>query len=50
MGRVQVVLDDKLEAEVRKHTRKKGDISKFINEALHEWLKKNDKQYREAHI
>lgn len=40
MGRVQVVLEDKLEELVRKnYVERKGDISRIINEALRDWVK-----------
>jgi len=38
MGKVTVVLDDDVEELVRKQTRKKGDFSKIVNEALREKL------------
>ena len=38
MGKVTVVLDDDLEEKVRKLTRKKGDFSRIVNEALREKL------------
>ena len=43
MGRVQVVLDDDVEALLRNHIQKKGDISRIINEALRDWLKEKEK-------
>jgi len=36
MGRVQVVLEDPVEAELRRRALKKGDISAIINQALKE--------------
>ena len=41
MGRVQLVLDDDLEEIVRNKAKRKGDISKIINEALRDWKEKN---------
>jgi len=38
MGKVTVVLDDDLEELVRKQTRKKGDFSRIVNEALRKML------------
>jgi len=38
IGKVTVVLDDDVEELVRKQTRKKGDFSKIVNEALREKL------------
>jgi hypothetical protein len=45
MGRMQIVLSDKLEKELRKKAAdvfglKKGTISKAVEVALTEWLKK----------
>jgi len=40
MGRVNVVLEEDVEELLRKHTRKKGDISRIINEALRVFLSK----------
>ena len=38
MGRVNVVLDDDIEALLRNHIKRKGDISKIINEALRKYF------------
>jgi len=34
LGRVQVVLEDLVEDELRDRAKKKGDISRIINQAL----------------
>lgn len=39
MGRVQVVLDADVEKLLRDRCKKKGDMSKFVNEALREQFK-----------
>lgn len=36
MGRIQVVLSDELEMQLRQRSLKKGDISEIISEALRE--------------
>lgn len=41
MAKVMVVLDEKIEENLRNHIRKRGDLSKIINEALEEWLQRN---------
>jgi len=41
MGRVQVVLEDPVEDELRRRALKKGDISRIINQALKETWKKS---------
>lgn len=39
MGKATVMLDDKLEAKLRKeHIQRKGDLSRIINESLKQWL------------
>lgn len=38
MGRIQVVLSDELEMQLRQRALKKGDISEIITEALREFL------------
>jgi len=43
MGKVTVVLSDGLEELLRKRTRKKGDISKIVEEALRKHLKEEGK-------
>jgi len=40
MGKVNVVLEEKVEQALRKRTRKKGDISDIVNEALRQYLEK----------
>lgn len=40
MGRIQVVLSDELEMQLRQRTLKKGDISRIVEEALANWLNK----------
>ena len=39
MGRVNVVLEDDVEELLRNHIKRKGDISKIINQALRKYLK-----------
>ena len=39
MGRIDVVISDGTEKEVREHIRGKGDLSKIVEEALKLWLK-----------
>lgn len=38
--KVTVVLDDDVESLLRNHMRKKGDLSKIVNEALREYFGK----------
>ena len=38
MGRVNVVLEEDVEEMLRNHIKKKGDISRIINEALRKYL------------
>ena len=40
MGRVQVVLEDDLEELLRNRIKRKGDMSRIINEALRKHLVK----------
>jgi len=42
MGKVTVVLSDKVEARVRAFIRKKGDLSRIVEQALEDWLKKEE--------
>lgn len=41
MKTIQVVLEDRLEEELRTHTLRKGDLSRVVAEAIEDWLKKN---------
>jgi len=38
MGRIVAHVSDDLEEKLRKKTRKQGDLSKFVEEALKDWL------------
>ncbi len=46
MGKINIVLDDKVERELRmaiaKQGGKKGDLSKAIENAIKQWLKHQD--------
>jgi len=44
MGKVTVVLDDELEVEVRNRIKRKGDLSKIVNEALRKHLKEGEEK------
>ena len=37
MGKIHVTIDDELEEKIRERTRRKGDLSKFTEEALQAW-------------
>ena len=42
MGKVTIVLSDQLEERLRAFPRKKGDLSKIVEQALEAWLAKKE--------
>jgi len=44
MGKVTVVLDDDIEEKMRNHIKRKGDLSKIVEEALRKHLKEVKKK------
>jgi hypothetical protein len=44
MGKVTVVLDDELEEKLRNHIKRKGDLSKIVNEALRKHLEEEEEK------
>lgn len=40
MGKITVVLSDQVEDSIRAVTRRKGDLSRIVEQALEDWLKK----------
>jgi len=42
MGKVSVVRSDKVDARLRAFTRKKADLSRIVEQALEDWLKKEE--------
>jgi len=41
MGKITIVLSDDMENRLRAHTRKRGDLSRIIEEALEEWFNRH---------
>lgn len=41
MGKLTIVLSDEMEERLRAHIRKKGDISRIIEQALEEWFNRH---------
>lgn len=42
MGKITVTLDDNVENELRAVTRRKGDMSRIVTEALQLWMEKHE--------
>lgn len=43
MGKITVVLSDQVEARARTFLRRRGDLSRIVEQALEDWLKKEEK-------
>jgi len=46
MGLLQVKLSGKLEEEIRKYNRRRGDLSRIAEEAFNLWLEKQKEKER----
>jgi len=41
MGKLTIVLSDEIEERLRAHTRKRGDLSRIIEQTLEEWFNRH---------
>jgi len=47
LGLLQAMVPDDLEARIREHVHRKGDLSRIVREALEMWLEQKRKENKE---